>query len=43
MSYDVWNYRDSASFAKIILTDQTEKKADTPVGYTKKRDVPARG
>ena len=24
VSYDVWNYRDSASFARIILTDQGE-------------------
>ena len=34
VSYDVWNYRDSASFAKIILTDQAEKKADTPAAGT---------
>jgi len=42
VSYDVWNYRDSASFAKIILTDQAEKKA-VPQGVYEEANVPARG
>jgi hypothetical protein len=33
VSYDVWNYRDSPTFARIILTDQAEQsQADTPGG-----------
>ena len=31
VTYDVWNHRDSPSFASIVLTDNTNQdKADTP-------------
>jgi hypothetical protein len=31
VTYDVWNHRDSPSFARIILTGQTEQaREDTP-------------
>jgi hypothetical protein len=33
VSYDVWNYRDSPSFARIVLTGQAEEaQEDTPRG-----------
>jgi hypothetical protein len=31
VNYDVWNHRDSPTFAQIVLTDQAEQgQADTP-------------
>ncbi len=33
VSYDVWNYRDSDTFARIIRTDQADPaRPDTPGG-----------
>jgi hypothetical protein len=32
VTYDVWNYRDSLSFARLVLTDQADQAQENPPG-----------
>jgi hypothetical protein len=32
VTYDVWNYRDSPTFAQLVLTDHAPETPDTPAG-----------